>query len=880
MNPMQSAVFRLAMALLRWFCPEHLYEEIEGDLVQRFNSDVCRFGVNRSQWRLLWNVVRFCRPGIVLRNRFSGRPEHIILLGNYFTTSYRHLLKNKVNFLFKLAGLTLAFFSFLVIVLYVSYQLSFDTYHRNYESIYRVNSERRESGVQAKYAIAPLALGPMLQSVLPEVETYVRVRGVNQSHIRYNGHVFPFDMLLADSTLFDVFSFQFIAGDRRALTRPASIVLTQGLAAKIFGTTDPMHQFVTLTNSDKLYEVAAVIEDIPHQSHLHTEAFIPITDTDHQFSIASVLSPVEFVDWSAILYVRFRTGSTRAVLSQKLQSIMDRILSAKDRAESGFALSLQPLEDIYLDSPLKYEYTAKGSTLYLYIFIVLSVFLLLVASANYINLSVADFTGRLREIGIRKIMGARKGQVVFQVMLEGGLYCLCALLLSVAALYALFPQVHRFVDPHLEFGMLWHRDVVGVVLLMLLVLMLSATVFPAWRIARSTSAGDLRSAQGGAQNPAFATTLLAVQFVVSILCITATLVIGRQLHFIHNKELGFDRKNLLVLLTPENFSVQKMQALTHELGTIPGVEHVSNSSFKIGGGYWKDWYNVEINGAMKAMELYEVFSDDDIFQTLGLKLIAGRTFRADYPADSGAAFVINETAAREMGWTDPVGKRINTHPEENGRWEGTVVGVVGDIHISPLYDKVQPLVMRLPWQRDYPEYFVYVRIKGPQQEVVKAIESKYKAIMPGYPLDIDLVDEFFNSRYQKEERAFASLQFGSLVVVLIAGLGIFSLSMYMSVRRMKEFGIRKILGATVRQIAFLHANRFLKIVVVSNIITLPLSFWLMNAWLDRFAYHTVMDAGVFALVGALSVLLVVFSTGYASWRSGRSNPIEIIRTQS
>jgi putative ABC transport system permease protein len=864
--------------LLRWFCPEHLYEEIEGDLIQRYRRDVVRFGARRAKWRLVWSVVRFCRPGILLRNRVSRPEGYFMLAGNYFMTSYRHVRKHKVNALFKLTGLTLAMFSFLIIALYVVFQLSFDRYHEGYESIYRVNASRKENGVPAMYAVTPRPLGPMLRAVMPDIKTYTRVISFDQRFIRHRQETFSSQILRVDSSFFDVFTFRFISGSRRALTHSRSIVLTQTLAAKLFGSTDPVNQPVTFANGD-IYEVTGVVEDVPVQSHLWGDAFVSMDADDGALTNASVFSPVEFIDHSAMLYVRFNADADVRDLSEKLQSVMDKILPARERAESGFALALQPLKDIYLDASLKFEVTSKGSVMYLWFFIALAFFLLLVATVNYINLSVADFAGRMREMGIRKIMGAAKIQIAFQVVLEGVAYCTGALTLALVLLYLGFPAVIQFVDSRLRFDMLFQQDVVIAVTIITLVLILGATVIPSWRIARGKSAGDLKAARGAGQGSGFSHALLAVQFVVSVLCMGATWVMARQLHFIHDKDLGFNRKNLQVLQVPDQFSVRQMQAFKRELQAIPGVERVSNSSFKVGDWYWKDWYNVEVDGQMKPMELYEVFSDDDMFETLGLKLIAGRTFREDYPADSGAAFVINETVARELGWTDAVGKRINTHTEEPGKWDGTVVGVVGDIHIGSLHEKVQPLVMRLPWQNRYPGYFVYIRTHGPAQAVREAVAQRYRAMMPGYPLEMDEVDAFYNSGHAREERAFVSLQAGSFVVVLIAAFGIFSLSMYMSVRRMKEFGIRKMLGASVGQISFLHISQFLKIVMVANVIALPVADWLMNAWLDRFAYHATAPLWIFLVVAALSVVLVVLSAGYASWRSGRLNPVEVIRNQ-
>lgn len=358
-------------------------------------------------------------------------------------------------------------------------------------------------------------------------------------------------------------------------------------------------------------------------------------------------------------------------------------------------------------------------------------------------------------------------------------------------------------------------------------------------------------------------------------------MVGKQISFIHNKELGFDRKNLLMLNMPSEFTVKNMQTFKQEIKQIPGVTHASNSSFFISGDYWKDWYFVEQEGKpeMKHVELHEVFSDDELFSTLGIKLLEGRTFNANIPSDSGAAFILNESAVKELGWKEPLGKRIYTHPEEKGKWDGTVVGVVSDINISPLYDKVKPLVMRLPWTNEYPDGFIYVRYAGNGKSVIQSIEEKYKVVMPGYPLNWFHVDELYNRSHEKENKVYASLQFGTLVIVLISVLGIFSMSIYVSVKRMKEFGIRKVLGASAVQICMLHMNYFVRLVLIACAIALPLAFMLIGEWLNTFAYRVDLSYLPFIFVVLASVIVVMFSASYSAWKSGRMNPVDVIKME-
>lgn len=874
--------------LLRWFCPPQLLEEIEGDLLQRCDRDLQApdrskmsdvWHIRRANRRLFWNTLRFFRPGILLRNKIAVDSNPLPMLQNYLTTSLRHIKRSKVNFSFKLIGLSLAVFSFMAIAIYVSYQLSFDTFHEDYEKIYRVTSERTDNGRIEKFAAAPFAIGPMMQQQFPEIASSARVLIGGATYLLHNNNVFDCEFLLeTDSSIFNTLTFEFIKGDKQALKRKGSIVLTRTMANIMFGTTDVLQKVVGINRQTELYEVTAVIEDPRPNSHLFFSAFIPIKE-EHEFKATSISDPVEFSDASAALYVRF-TNPPKQDFEKRMNAMLDPYISSADRAEFGFNLALQPLKDIYLGPSYRYELGFKGSSIYVYAFSVLGVLLLIVAGINYINLAIADFSSRLRETGVRKVLGARKRQLFSQVAIETLLFCFFAVALGLLLLYLLFPGITTLLDSDLRLSMLMEPRVLTMAAGGVLTLIFISTWVPARQLANSNVSQNLK-AKGGSYKAPLNQTLLFAQFSISIICIACTVMVGRQIGFIHNKDLGIDRNNLLVMGLPQEFTVKNMQTFKHELKRIAGVTHVSNSSFRIGGGYWKGWYFVEQPGKseLSHMELYEVFSDDELFSTLGIKLLKGRTFDDNIPSDSGAAFVINETAARELGWTDPIGKRIHTHPEEKGKWDGTIVGVVSDINISPLYEKVRPLVMRLPWTNQYPQFFVYIRYQGDEKAIVKAIDAKYKQVMPGYPLMCRSVDELFNSRHQKEAKAFTSLQFATLVIALVSMLGMFSLAAYMSVKRMKEFGIRKVVGARGWQVMQLHLSYFLQIVVVANVIALPIAFILLRGWLNTFAYRIELTLLPFVVVALISALLVLISGIYSAWKAGSQNPVDVIKIE-
>lgn len=869
--------------LLRAICPEELYEQIEGDLLEIYNHEVKTVGKRKAKFLLVLACFRFLRPGILLRNKFSLELNQVPMFQNYFKTTYRHLLKSKVNFAFKLGGLTLALFSILVIVIYVSFQLSFDRYHEDYESIYRVNSEWRENGDMAKYAIVPTGIGPVLKNEFPEVDSYARLGPPSRYLVKYEDKLVRSEGFSdADSTIFDVFTFRFIEGNKRALDHPGSIVLTQSLARQIFGDEDPMNKSITFTDRLNMsFEVTAIVEDMPRNSHLDIRALLPFNALRDSAELAMDPWGIS-IDGSTSLYLRFNDHGKPEQFSSKATPLLrNRITKSDNDLHKEYAISLQPLKDIYLAPRLYAEFCAKGNGLYVFAFSLLGIFLLIIASINYVNLFIADFYKRNREIGVRKFLGARKKQIALHVIMESCLISISALLLSTVALYFLFPYVLLSLDSNLSIAMLFKPNVMIWVALIGLLLIILSTAYPAYRLALTNPIKDLKSESAFGGNSSTGKTLLLAQFTISTICICGTLIVGRQIEFIQTKNPGYDRHNMIVVYTPDRFPSEKIPVIKDEFKKIAGVEAVSYSAFRIAGaGYYRDSYKVEIGGEMKQMMLNEVFFDHDFFKATGIPLVAGRSFDPDNLSDSHTAFIVNETAVREFGWDYPIGKRISLdYVEADGeKWEGTVVGVVKDFNVYSLHKKIEPLVMRLPWS-DWPGNCVHIKISGPLDQTVASIKKKYEELLPGFLLDYSLIEDIYDRQYRSEKKTFATLQLSSWIIVLISSLGIFSLSMYLSARRMKEFGIRKVLGATANQITLLHVGHFLKIALLANVIALPIAYWLMREWLNEFAYKTDIDATLFCAIVLLSLLLVVISAGYSSLKSGRMNPIEVIKAE-
>jgi putative ABC transport system permease protein len=802
------------------------------------------------------------------------------MLAHYFKTTFRHIKRNKINFSFKLGGLALALFSLLIIVLYVSYQLSFDRFHREYENVYRVNSNRDEDGKIVPYSMVPPAIGPALKETFPEVIAYTRMGVSSRVMIQYHEKLFRLiGFVEADSSIFSVLSFKFLRGNETALHQPGSIVLTQNLSKQIFGDEDPMDKVITSPDhSNRMLTVRGIVEDFPLNSHLLINAI-------HSFG---ALQSTDLNSWkitwdgSVNLYLRLSSNADPAALSIKTLPLLRKNLAkSEDGSEKRFSLCLQPITDIYLGEVLKMEFNKKGNALYVYIFSLLGIFLLVIACINYVNLSIADFDTRTREIGVRKVLGARKAQIGFQVALEAVLISTLALLISIVLLYLAFPIVNQMLDPNLRLEMLMTTNVIILAGIVILLIVFFSAAYPSYRLALSTPTQELKPNATYGNNMSVGKMLLLVQYAVSILCISTTVVVGRQLSFVHETDLGYDRTHVVSLVMPDEYPSERVSILKNELGRLAGVEAVSYSYYLMPvSTYFKGWYQVERNGKMEKILLNEMFVDHDYFETMGIKVMSGRNFDKANTSDASTAFIINETAAKELGWANALGKRMKVGyaDETQAMPEGTVVGVVKDFHTLSLHKKIEPVVLRLQYD-SWPGNSLNVKVQGSLSKMLPVITATYEKLMPGFLADARVLEDLHKRQYQHEHNAFATLQVGTVIVILISVFGIFSLSLYMSVKRMKEFGIRKVLGATVQQIASLHIFYFIKIVLPANMLALPLAYWLMKAWLNDFAYRTELNSLIFLAISCVSFLLVIISGGYAALKAGRMNPVDVLKIQ-
>lgn len=779
-----------------------------------------------------------------------------------------------------MGGLVVALTSVLAISIYVSFQLSFDRFHQDYERIYRINAVHRDGAADVLTASVPSALGAAIKAEIPELKSYTIISDWGQALMRHEDKIVRSEVLEADSSIFNIFTFNIIHGAKSGAISPGGIAISEHLARLIFGDDDPINKIISFPDRfNTELEVRAVFEDLPVNSSLRVNAIICFGALRDKQELS------ELFNWKTgyggNLFVKLSDIADMSAFIVKAQRILDENLkTGKNEQGKSIHLSAQALSDIYLGEPLKWEFEQKGNPIYLLIYISLGVFLLAIAIINYINLSIAEFNSRNREIGIRKVLGARKTQIIFQIGLETAFHGLFAFTCSLLVLYVVFAFLSTYLEPALEFSMLWDSQLLGVLAIILILLIFATSVYPAYCLSSNSPIDDLKRKQVVGASFSINRVLLVTQFIISTFCMSATWIAAQQLSFIRTRDIGFDRSNLISIYMPDRYPLEKAPVFKNELTQVSGIESASFSYYQMTGGqYFNAWYMVETGKEMKRVMLNEMFVDKDFIKTMKLQLLKGRDF--EDKSEFKTAYVVNEATVRELGWADPIGKRIAV-VEDNATgslWaEGTVIGVVKDFNTRSLQHSIEPVVIRLQYD-EWPGFCLNIRYMGNEKEVINKVEQVYKRIFPGFLMEYGSVNERYERQYQVENKAYNMLQFTTWIILAVSAIGIFSMSVFVANRRRREFGIRKVIGASMTQITFLQFSTFLRAAGIANMIAIPLSYFVTREWLQGFAYRIAISPFMFVYFGLVLVALIILSAGYPAWKSGKMNPVEVIKLE-
>ncbi len=896
-----------ASRFIQWFCPDHLLEEIEGDLIQKFERDVKAFGEQKARRRFVWNVIRFFRPGILLRNQFSFGLNQISMLRNYLVLAIRSLVRNKLSSIINITGLSVSMVVCMLIFRYVMFELSYDKLHENSENIYRIPTKvTLQNEVINHETNTYVGIINSLKTDFPEViaSTSIYAFTSDQNFISYadsNGEIKPlqsFTGISVDSNFFDVFSFPLLVGNQDvAVDEPYSALLSASLANRYFDG-NPIGKILEIDDGEdeERYTITGVLKDVPANSHVKFDLVVRGASKAKNF----LDTTASFWDWGGQTYALLHDNASTTTLEKKLNVFAltkNELKRNKDDYGQVSTFELQPLLDIHLTSHLQYELESNGSRELVLALIVLALIIIVIAWVNYANLTTALTEEKTKSIVMRKIVGATRSGLMMQVLTESALFNILSVILALLVAHLLLPTFSNFVGIPLSYSMLYDRWVLLGLLGFIILSTAISGFYPAFIISSKTMVQKTVGRFTSASSFNFRKILVVFQFAVATLVIITTVVVYQQLSFMRSEELGFNIDQVAVVKAM-NFDKEvwskeeggfvidssyqnKVELFKEELRSHVNISNASSLSHLPGElPNWGTEFKAEVNDPEKAFRLIALGVDYDFINTLQIKLLAGRNFSLDFPSDHGnegkRAVLINETASKLLGFKTPQ-DAVHSHISTYWGADYEIIGVMDSFHQLSLKEKLMPLYFIL--QPRALEYFA-INFKGEQaSETMEQIQTVWSHYFPDRPFDYFFLDEYFDKQYRQEKQFSVVMASVSGLAVFIACLGLFGLTSHAIVQRTKEIGIRKVLGASVSNVIGLFSRDFIKLILIGNVIAIPLVYVGLNQWLDNYAFKIGLSWWLF-LIPVILILLIAFATvSLQTLKIAFRNPVDSLKNE-
>jgi putative ABC transport system permease protein len=822
-----------------------------------------------------------------------------VMLANYFTIAWRNLRKQSFYSLINICGLAVGVAACLIIILFIVDELSYDKYNTRADRIYRVEADIKFGGNEFQMAYRPAPEAQALLNDYPEVESVVRMRSSGSYLVKPAEGIDNMKeqhVIWADNSFFNVFSINILEGNAaKALTEPASVAISKKIAEKYFKGKSALGQSLILDNKYHA-KVTAVYDNIPAASHFHFDIIVSMVG---EWPIAREARSTSFMSENFLEYVLLKNGASAHDLEKKFPRFIEKNMGPevvqafgpdftfeKFRASGNkYDVSLRPLTDIHLHSNVRGELEPNGNMVYVYLLSIIAAFILIIGCINFMNLSTARSSNRAKEVGVRKVMGSMRSHLVRQFLTESTVVSFFAFVIAVSIAYLLLPVFNDLSQKQLNipFGdPLFYLILLGGCLL----IGLMAGLYPSFFLSAFKPVNVLKGQVSlGMRSGAIRSSLVVFQFVISIFLIVGAICINRQLSFIQNKKLGFEKDQMIVIhdaygLRPKNaepFKNEVLRLSAVEAGTISGYVPVeSDWSWRSNSTLWKTGSEPTAEN-MVSTQLWEV--DYDYLETFKITIREGRGFSKEFASDS-QAIVLNQTAAKRLGLEkDLIGKKLSTfigpaNPEHISNL--TIIGVVDDFHFSSMKENISSLGFLLG-KSDGSVIFRFQPDKT--TEVVQSIEAIWKQLAPGQPFQYSFLDEDFAKMYDAEQRLGTIFSLFAGLAIIIACLGLFALTSFTAEQRTKEIGIRKVLGASVSSIVFLLSKEFGKLVLIAFVLSTPVAWWAVSKWLEGYQYKVEIGWTVFALSGVIALLIAWVTMSFQSIKAALTNPVKSLRSE-
>jgi len=799
------------------------------------------------------------------------------MLKNYLKVAWRNIIRYKGYSFINIFGLAVGIACCILIMVWVQNELSFDRFNEKADRIYRVFQRLT---LNAQTRTAPVTSAPMAPALLqsfPEVEQAARILSLGNTTVKYGDREFREQSIpYADASFFSVFTLPLLEGDARsALAAPYSVVISEKIARKYFGAEHAVGKMLKFGDG-KTYTVTGLMKNIPGNFHLTFDILCSYATWIEE-------NKPEAERWGSLgtfTYVLLAPGTGIDSLLEKVNRLSDEKFGNQLKQVGGSVkVFLQPLREIHLRSSFEFDIANTSDILTVYLFSAIALFILLIACINFINLSTARYANRALEVGLKKTLGATRGSLIRQFFSETFLVASLAVALACVFAGLALPWLNAvsgqeftraiFLQPLFLLSLVLFTALVGTL----------AGSYPAIYLSSFHPVRTLKGKlKAGAASTTFRRVLVVGQFAISIILILGTLTILKQLRYMKNKQLGFQKEQVIVVTLPQGGNPSPT-TVRDEFAAVPGIVGASLSADVPGLNFSMTNFVPEGRTESEGILMQFMAVDDRFLPTLGMEVVKGRNFSSAMKSDPGEAVLINETAAARLGWPDPVGRTISRPgPGPNGGRidiKTRIVGIVKDFHTRSLHQKIEPMVLH-----NSPVAFQMVSLRFTGQsatEIMPMLRQRWEKLFPALAFDSFFLDESFARMYQAEEHLEKIFTSFAILAIFISCLGLFGLAAFMTEKRTKEVGIRKVLGASIMRIVFLLSNEFSKWVLVANLIAWPLAYHFLNRWLQSFAYHTTIGIGSFFFSGLAALAIALLTVGYQAVRAARANPVDSLR---
>jgi putative ABC transport system permease protein len=864
---------RRAQRFFQWFCHPAYYEDLAGDLAELYDERVQQFGIRKARRKYMRDVLLLFRPAIIRPIRIHSILIQPAMFRNYFKTGIRNLLKYKSYALLNIFGLAVGIAATVLLFLIVRYEKSFDKFHSDYQNIYQLGERNTSNGNSREYYLTRTPAFPTLREEYAEVVGGTRFHE-NQHNISYQDQTLQSSVHYVDSSFATTFDFSTLSGNlNQTLSTPNYIALTAETAKKIFGEEDPLGKVLDIDQGEQTqtrFTVGVVLDDPPKNSSLQFEILIPWVNAPPLYSLE------QNGNWYNSMmptFIQLAPGTDQSEFAASLDPFREKYYTKYEGSETE--IILLPLEEMRSES-------AKNQTL-ITLLSAIALIILAVASINFMNLSTAQSLGRVKEIGLRKVMGSRRAQLVSQFLTESTLTSIIALLIAIILVYVALPWVNEYFTISLTFSF-WNDGVLLLILLGIgLITGLLSGFYPALFV---SNFGLTKSLQGewrrGVSGQFLQKGLIILQYVCSILLIAGTVVIWRQINYMKTKDLNFDQHNVIGVWTYNKFKDEEkaksgLKVLRDELERETIIESVAFSG-NVPSKYWFNYNSFYPNSqsAEDKVSLRQSWVDDQYFITYGMAFAQGRNFSSEFASDS-SAIIINQAAMKAFGWQDVEEKYLRygcTTCEKH-----QVVGVIEDFHYQGLQSEVEPMAHF--YGGSEPDYtFMSVRFQpGHVTDGLALLRERWQGLDPIGEIDYFFIDEEFDQLYKSQERIGTTATLFAFIAIIIASLGLLGLAAFSTRQRRKEVGVRKVLGASIVQIVVLLSRNFALLVLLAFLLACPLVYYAADKFLQDFAYRVPIQLDIFIIAGVAAILIAGISVSLQAFRAASVNPVHSLRDE-